>query len=223
MDELLDELGRDTIFTVLDSRSAYWAIEVAEEDRPKTAFTDGSRLWQFKRLPFGLATAPSTYQRTINLILSSVLGRHSLAYLDDVVVHSSSFSNHLADLDETLALLHKAGLKLNLQKCSIACKEIKFLGFKVGPDGIAPDPEKVASIMDLPQPRNVKGVRRFLGATGFFRRHIKDYAHKALPLTTLTRKGVDFVWSDQCQEAFETLKGTVSFQGGPPPLWDRGQ
>ena len=210
IDELLDDLGNASCFSLLDSRSAYWSVKVAKEDRPKTAFADGHRLWQFKRLPFGLATAPTTFQRTMNLILTSVLGRHTLAYLDDVIVYSPNFDEHLSHLDETLSLLSKAGLKLNSPKCEFAKSEIKFLGFKVSKDGVSPDPEKVKSIEEMPAPRNVKEVRRFLGATGFFRKHIKAYASIAAPLSRLTRKDTSFVWGKEEENAFCKLKQTLA-------------
>ena len=206
MDQLLDDLGGTAYFTVLDSRSAYWAVEVEPEDRPKTAFTDGHRLYHFNRLPFGLATAPSTFQRTMNMILASVLGKHTLAYLDDIVVYSKSFDEHLQHLEETLTLLSKAGMKLNLSKCSFAQKSIKFLGFQVSGEGILPDPEKVTAITTMPAPATVKEVRRFLGAVGFFRRHIKDFSAIAHPLTKLTRKDQDFHWGPGEKGAFEALK-----------------
>jgi len=95
VDDILDSLSGRMWFTVLDSRSAYWAISVHPDDHPKTAFTDGNRLFQFCRLPFGLSTAPTTFQRTMNIVLASVLGHHTLAYLDDVVIASSSFDSHL--------------------------------------------------------------------------------------------------------------------------------
>jgi len=209
IDELIDELRDTSWFTVLDAKNAYWSISVAPEDRPKTAFSDGHRLWQFRRLPFGLATAPSTFQRTINMVLSAVLGRHTVAYLDDVVVHSSSFEEHLEHLTETLHLLNKAGFRLNREKCEFATREFKFLGFKVTPEGILPDPDKVIAINNMPAPRTVKEVRRFLGCSGYFRKHIPNYAALAAPLTRLTRKDAKFVWTDEEEKAFNTLKQSL--------------
>lgn len=210
MEELIDELHGTSWFTALDARSAYWAIRVNREDRPKTAFTDGHRLFQFKRLPFGLATAPTTFQRSINCILSSVLGRHTICYLDDVVVHSKTFSDHLQHLDETLALLAKAGFKLNIGKCDFAKNTFKFLGFLITPEGIKPDPEKVKAIDAMPPPRTPKGIRRFLGCTGFFRKHIKSYAAIASPLTRLTKKYAKFSWKEEQDKAFKALKDALT-------------
>jgi len=209
IDEVIDSLTGNVWYTVLDSRAAYWAIEVAEEDRPKTAFTDGARLFQFQRMPFGLSTAPTTFQRTMNVVLSSVLGRHTLAYLDDVVVASKTFESHLNNLAETLALLDEAGMKLNLAKCLFAKHQIEFLGFVVSPDGVLPNPIKVQVINDMKRPRSVREVRRFLGACGFFRRHVQGFASVARPLTQLTKKGVSFTWSPEAEKAFKNLKDAL--------------
>ncbi|XP_047469494.1 uncharacterized protein LOC125025520 [Penaeus chinensis] len=206
IEELIDELGPTDTFTTLDARSAYWSIEVHPADRPKTAFSDGYRLFQFCRLPFGLSTAPTTFQRTINLVLSSVLGRHTLVYLDDIIVYSKGFSQHIRDLQETLQLLSAAGMKLNPEKCKFANTTINFLGFTISPEGVHPDRDKVSAISDTPVPCTIKEVRRFLGATGFFRKHIKGYATLAAPLHLLLKKGQHWEWGNQQHEAFIKLK-----------------
>jgi len=209
IDELVDELRETAVFSLLDSRSAYWSIPVAPEDRPKTAFSDGYRLFQWRRMPFGLSTAPTTFQRTMNAILSPVLGRHTLAYLDDIVVYSKSFDEHLCHLKETLDILDCSGFKLNVNKCEFVVQNFRFLGFRVTPEGILPDPDKVRAIAEMPAPKTVRGVRRFLGATGFFRRHVPDYAKVAAPLTQLIKKDHRFRWTDECQKAFQSLKDAL--------------
>ncbi|ROT76340.1 hypothetical protein C7M84_005068 [Penaeus vannamei] len=206
MEEMIDELGPSVIFSILDARSAYWSIELSPDDRPKTAFSDGTNLWQFKRMPYGLKTAGATYQRMINFILSPVLGRHTMAYLDDVVIYSKNFDDHLRHLEETLKLVEQAGFKLNLNKCQFAVQKLKLLGFVVSTNGVTPDPDKVTAIASMPAPRNVKEVRRFLGASGFFRRHVANYATIAAPLTSLTRKDTKFQWGEQQDKAFDELK-----------------
>lgn len=206
IDELLDELSPTDTFTTLDARAAYRSIDVHPNDRPKTAFSDGYCLFQFCRLPFGLSTAPTTFQRTMNFVLSPVLGRHTLAYLDDIVVYSRGFERHLKDLEETLQLLMAAGLKLNAEKCTIAATSINFLGFTISPEVVAPDHEKVAAITDTPAPKTVKEVRGFLGATGFFRKYIEGYANIAAPLLLLLKKGQRWKWEEDQQQAFAKLK-----------------
>ena len=206
IDELLDDLGGSLWFTTLDAKNAYWTIEMDPEDKDKTAFSDGHRLLQFTRMPFGLVTAPSTFMRAMTKILTPVLGRHTLAYLDDVVVFSPTFGEHLDHLKETLTLLQDAEFRLNRAKCTLAATEIKFLGFQINGEGVAPDPGKVAAIKGMSIPQTPRAVRRFLGCTGFFRRHVPHYANVAHPLFRLTRKTQDFVWGEKEQKAFETLK-----------------
>ena len=206
---MLDDLHASKVFTSLDARSAYWSIPVEPSDRPKTAFSDGARLFQFTRMPYGLKTAPQTFQRTINLVLSSVLGRHTAAYLDDVVIFSEDMDSHLLHLRETLTLLHRAGFRLNPEKCDVAVEEFKFLGFVVSAHGIRPDPEKTRAIAEMERPKDARGVRRFLGCVGFFRRHIAKFAEIAASLTNLTRKDASFKWTEDHQQAFEGLKGKL--------------
>ena len=210
IDELIDVLGGSKWFTTLDAKDAYWTIEMDPVDKAKTAFSDGYRLLQFTRMPFGLISAPSTFMRAINRVLSPVLGRHAIAYLDDIVVYSNTLQEHLEHLSETLSLMQTAGFRLNRKKCSLAAPEIRFLGFRINREGVAPEPEKVASIAKMPPPTNVKGVRRFLGMTGFFRRHVPNYAKIAYPLNRLTRKEQKFSWGDAEQSAFDTLKDRLS-------------
>nr|XP_027216507.1 uncharacterized protein LOC113809181 [Penaeus vannamei] len=102
--------------------------------------------------------------------------------------------------------MNKAGLKLNLDKCSFAVKDFKFLGFKISTNGISPDPDKVRSINELPPPTDVTGVRRFLGCVGFFRRHIPNFATIAAPLSSLTRKGQPFKWNAEHDASFRQLQ-----------------
>lgn len=209
-DQMIDELAGTQRFTALDARSTYWTTEVEEKDRPKTAFSDGFRLFQFKRMPFGLATAPSTFQRAINSVLSPILGKHALAYLDDVVIYSSSFEESLDHL-ETLHLLVQAGFRLNVQKCRFAVNTLpKFLGFLVTPQGILPDPEKAKAIADMKPPRTVRQVTQVLGVTGFFRRLIDHYASVAAPITQLLRKNSKFRWEAKQQQVFDELKSKLT-------------
>ena len=206
VDELIDDLSGALWFSTLDAKNAYWTVEMDPADKAKTAFSDGHRLLQFTRMPFGLVTAPSTFQRTMNYVLTTVLGRHTLAYMDDVVVFSGTFDEHIRHLTETLGLLERAGFRLNRSKCTLAAKEIKFLGFRVSQGGVRPEPEKTAAIAKMERPSNVKAVRRFLGCTGFFRRHVPGYAGIAKPLTLLTRKEKPFIWGEEQEVAWQTLK-----------------
>lgn len=116
----------------------------------------------------------------------------------------------MCHLEETLKLLLKAGFRLNQKKCTFAANSFRFLGFKISPDGVETDPEKISAIVEMPAPKSVKEVRRFLGCTGFLRRHIKDYAKIAAPFTCLTHKDSKFQWREVENHAFEQLKQVLT-------------
>jgi Reverse transcriptase (RNA-dependent DNA polymerase) len=125
VDDCLDSLGEARYFTTLDANCGYWQVDVNEDDREKTAFTCHQGLYQFKRMRFGLMTAPATFQRAIDVILSSVSFQCALTYLDDFVVYSPTFEKHLADLSTVLQLLQVAGVSLKRAKCAFAALHVK--------------------------------------------------------------------------------------------------
>jgi Reverse transcriptase (RNA-dependent DNA polymerase) len=183
IDDCLDSLGEARYFTTLDANCGYWQIDVNEKDREKTAFTSHKGLYQFKRMPFGLMTAPATFQRAIDVVLSSVRFQCALTYLDDIVIYSPTFEQHLKDLSCVLKLLQEAGVSLKRAKCSFAALQAKYLGLKVSREGVEVDEEKIASVRHALPPTNKTGLRRFLGMTGFYRKFIPAYAKIAAPLS----------------------------------------
>ncbi|RXN02216.1 Transposon Ty3-I Gag-Pol poly [Labeo rohita] len=127
-------------------------------------------------------------------------------YLDDIVVASPTFKQHLEDLKEVLSRLKSAGLTIKLAKCQFCRSELTFLGYRVCPSGILPDQDKVKAVMDFKTPVNVKQVRQFLGLSGYYRRFIQDYARHAEPLFALTKNDTPFVWDSACQDAMDLMK-----------------
>ena len=206
LDEVLQGLQGATVMTKLDLRSGYFQCDVHEEDRPKTAFTTMSNTYQFKRLPFGLCNAPSTFQRLMQRILSPVLGRTAYCFIDDILIFSKTFEDHLKDLREVLGLIAKAGLKISPEKCSFARSELEYLGHKIGAEGIAVDEGKVAAIHQIRPPRTPRQMRSFLGMANYYRRFVPHFSEIAMPLTLLTKKNQKFVWTEAQQKAFDTLK-----------------
>ena len=204
IDEMLDKLGHATIFTTLDLQSGYWQIEVEEMDKPKTAFSTGNDLWEFNKLPFGLTGAPATFQRCMNFMLMDTT--HAMVYIDDIIIFSTTFSEHLDDLREVLERLWRAGLKVKPSKCEFAKKKVKFLGHIVSADGIQPDPTNTDKVKNFKPPKTVKEIQQFLGLASYYRRFIKNFAHIAAPLSELTRRDKDFIWTERQQKAFEELK-----------------
>ena len=150
IDEILASLGGAKYFSKMDLKSGYWQIEMEETSRPKTAFITPMGLFEFNKMPFGLATAPSIFQDLMNNTLQGMLFEFCLCYLDDIIVYSNSEEEHLKHLEAIFRRLDEAGLKLKLSKCEFFMKRLQFLGHLVSRDGIQPDFEKVRAIAKMP-------------------------------------------------------------------------
>lgn len=158
-------------------------------------------------MPFGLQGAPATFQRLMDQVLEGAED-YSAAYIDDVVIFSRSWEDHLAHLKEVLGRLKEAGLTVNPQKCAVAKAEVQYLGYVIGGGAIKPQVGKVSAIMETPVPTTKRQVRSFLGVVGWYRRFIPHFSTRAASLIDLTRKSSPnrVVWTDQCSMAFEDLR-----------------
>ena len=178
-------------------------------DCEKTAFICHRGLFEFIRMPFGLANGPH-FQRIMDSVFRDLLGVCVMVYIDDIVIYSKNFEEHLSHLETVFSRLSKFGLQINSEKCKFAMPEINLLGFVLNKKGIKANPEKTSAIADMPPPRTVKQVRSFFGMTGYYRQCIRGYAQIAQPLTELTKKRSRFAWNDQCQAAFLSLKQALT-------------
>jgi transposase InsO family protein len=208
--ETLDSLGKSKIFSVLDMASGYFQIAIKPEDREKTAFSCHRGHFEFSKMAFGLNNAPATYQRCIDVVLMGLKGIDCLVYLDDIICFSATMEEHAEKLQHIFERLEKANFKIQPEKCVFATDTVEYLGHICTPDGIRPDPKKVKAVNEYPVPKTVKEIRSFLGLVGYYRRHIKDFAEMAKPLTILTKKEVPFVWTDEQQKAFVCLRQKLS-------------
>ena len=209
IDSTLDSLKGATYFTTLDLASGYWQVAMTEDDKEKMAFSTPQGHFEFNVMPFGLTNAPATFQRLMECVLAGLSGEECLIYLDDVIVFSVSFKEHLERLARVFDALQKAHLKLKLSKCHFAQREIKYLGHIVSEKGIAPDPSKVEAVSSYPPPQNPKELKRFLGLSNYYRRFISNYANIAEPLNKLVNKDqrkFKSGWDATCQAAFDQLK-----------------
>lgn len=203
----LDKLRDARFLSTVDIRSAYWQIPVAEKSRPLTAFTVPNRgLFQFKRMPFGIHSAPAVWQRLIDRVIGVDLEQYVFVYLDDVIVCTPTFDLHVEILKEVLSRIMKAGLTVNREKCNFCKSELKYLGYVVNSSGLLVDPEKVEAILRIPIPRNVRDVRRVIGLASWYRRFVPNFSTIASPLTELTRKNRPFVWTSECDQALMRIK-----------------
>ena len=207
IDDLLDALHGAKWFSTLDLKSGYWQVPITEQDKAKTAFrTSSGQLFEFNQVPFGLCNAPATFSRLMDRVLAGLHWETCLFYLDDIIVFSSTWEEHLARFREVFQRLRHANLKLGAAKCTFAAKEVNYLGHRVTEGGLLPDSSLLAAIREIPPPKTATEVRSFLGLAGYYRRYVKGFAAIAAPLHALTRKDVVFHWSEDCQTAFDQLK-----------------
>ena len=213
----------------MDLKAGYWQVEVAEIDKPKTAFTAGPLgFYEFNVLPFGLSNSPATFQRLMQASLGKLHLNQCLLYLDDIIIYSKTFEEHLQNLERVFSKLKEANLKLKPSKCFFLYKEVKYLGHLVSQEGIKPDPEKILTLKQTL-------LRMFddsLGLLGFIESFLKDFSKIARPLHDLTKKvsmesnsGTktssrkplenDFCWLPVHETAFQILKEALCT---PPTL-----
>lgn len=209
IEDQLDVLAGNKLFTTLDLASGYYQIPIAEQSKDKTAFVTPDGQFEYNRMPFGLVNAPSVFQRTINKILNDARVKYALVFMDDILIPSKSFEEGLARLEEVLELLKKGGLTLKLSKCRFFFDKLDYLGFEISAEGIRPGSLKTDAVSKFPTPQNQHDVRRFIGLASFFRRFIKGFALIAQPLTLLLKKDFQFCWTGEQEKAFQTLKAKL--------------
>ena len=206
VEDMIDTLAGVKLFSTLDFISAYHAFEIHPDDREKTAFSTKQGHWQWKRVPFGLCNAAPFFVRQIASLLAGMTWEELLAFFDDVLVFSPTFAKHCESLDRALTLIEEAGLKVKPEKCRILPQRVPFVGHILSAQGVSTDPEKVSAVKSWPLPTNLPQLRVFLGKIDYYRKFIPDFATLAAPLFQLEEKGRNFVWSDNCQKSFDTLK-----------------
>jgi len=206
IDESLDALSGSKYFSTLDLLSGYWQVPLSLDAQDKAAFISRNRLWKWKVLPSKLTSAPATFQRLMEQVLSGLHWKTLLIYLDNVTVISPDFPTHVSRLREVFDGLRAAGLKLKPSKCALLQPEVLYLGHVVGRNGVATDPEKVQTVKEWAVPRDLPELHAFLGLVGYYRQYIPGFTGVAQPLNRLTAKGVRWQWTQEVQQAFDHLK-----------------
>ena len=207
--DCIDSLSGAKCFCTLDLASGYWQVEMAETSRPKTAFVTHQGLFEFNVMSFGLTNAPATFERLMELALRGLQWQECLIFLDDIIIFGASFDETMARLQHVLGRFKEAGLKLKPSKCALFRQEVAFLGHVVNKGGVMCDPKKLEAVTTWPRPKNVTEVRSFLGFCSYYRRFVRGFAAIATPLTALTEKDRRFEWGQECQEAYEALRGAL--------------
>jgi transposase InsO family protein len=204
IDVIMDKLGGCSFFTSIDLKHAFWQIPVCESDREKTAFICCNRLWEYRRMAFGLKNSPATFQRCISKAIGE--NDYSIAYLDDIIIFSHTVEDHLMHIEEILKRLSKHNLNAKISKCEFFEPSLTFLGHIVSRDGVRVCSDKVTAVREFPVPTNVKELRSFLGLSNFYRRFIQGFSKITAVLTRLLQKNVEYKWTEDCQSAFQQLK-----------------
>ncbi|GJW33159.1 reverse transcriptase domain-containing protein [Tanacetum coccineum] len=210
MDQMLERLAGNEYYCFLDGFSGYFQIPIDPRDQEKTTFTCPYGTFAYRRMPFGLCNAPGTFQRCMLAIFHDMVEKTMEVFMDDFSVFGNSFENCLSRLEKMLQRCEDTNLCLNWEKSHFMVKEGIVLGHKISKNGIEVDKAKIDVIAKLPHPTTVKGVRSFLGHAGFYRRFIKDFSKISRPMTHLLEKNTPFIFSNECIQAFQTLKNKLT-------------
>src|SRR5436190_4257868 len=206
IDDLFDQLRGSRCFSKIDLRTGYHQLRVRESDIPKTAFRTRYGHFKFRVMMFGLTNAPAVFMDLMHRIFHPYLDQFVVVFVDDILIYSRSEREHEEHLRIVLQLLRDHRLYAKFSKCEFWLTEVKFLGHVVSGDDIAVDPSKIEAVMDWERPKSVFDIRSFLGLAGYYRRFVHDFSKLAAPLTRLTRKGVKFEWTDDCESSVLELK-----------------
>ena len=233
IDDTIDALQGMQYFTTVDCASGYWQVEMNEKDKEKTAFITHEGLYEWNVMPFGLCNAPTTFQRLMQEILDDLIYTKVLVYIDDIIIYSKTFEQHLKDVEEVFEKIRKAMLKLKLEKCDFMKREVNFLGFVVGKDGVKTNEDKIKKVKEFPRPTTIGELKGFLGLASYYRRFIEGFSKIAKALLKLTEgiryervtkkegvnvgigkkinrmingKNIEKDWGEEQEEAFQLLK-----------------
>ncbi|KAL4018300.1 hypothetical protein IC575_021891 [Cucumis melo] len=203
--DLLDQLGKATIFSKIDLRSGYHHIRIRPGDEWKTAFKTNEGLFEWMVMPFGLSNAPSTFMRLMNQVLDPFLNKFLVVYFDDILIYSDGKDEHMLHLRKLFQVLTETELYINQKKCVFLKEKISFLGFIIKEEKISMEPKKTEAIRTWPIPTSIKEIQAFLGLASFYRKFIKNFSSIIVPLTKCLKKG-NFKWIIQQQESFDNIK-----------------
>ena len=208
LDDIYCSIGtaQATYFSTLDLKNGFWQIELDPRTAHKSGFVTHSGVYEYKRLPFGMMNSPAAFGATMSEVLRGLTYKNAVIYVDDILVFSKTFQDHMKHLQEVFDRLKKANLKLKPEKCEFATPEVKYLGHYISKSGVTLDLAKTSAVLKLCPPSTVTEMRSFLGLCNYYRRFVKDFAKIAQPLNNLLKKDIAFKWSQECQEAFDKLK-----------------
>ncbi len=213
IEDCIDQVGSAQFVSKFDLLKGYWQVPLSPRAKEISAFITSSGLFSYTVMSFGLRNAPATFQRLMNSVVSGLEG--CAVYLDDVVIYSNTWEEHLSCIEHLFARLSDARLTVNLAKCEFAKATVTYLSKVVGQGNVCAVQAKVSAIEEYPVPTTKKELQRFLGLVGYYRSFCKNFSTVVAPLTDLLKGKARFVWSASCQQAFDNVKSVLC---SPPVL-----
>ena len=209
---MLDAIGEANpqFFTSLDLGKAFWQVPFSDSSKQKAAIITQNGIFEFQTMPFGLSGAPATFQSLMMKVLKAVVWKYALCYVDDVIIFSRNFKEHLKLIDKILKPIKNAGLNISPNKCKFAQQKVHYLGHILGRNGIETDERKVKKIKNLVPPKDQKGVKSLIGLTNYYKKYILRYSKICSPLFELLKKDKPFIWTGECQAALDKLKTALT-------------
>ena len=207
IDDLFASLSGGKSFSKLDLSHAYQQVELEEESREFTTINTHRGLFSYNRLPFGISSAPSIFQRVMDTLLQGIPG--VCVYLDDILITGGSDEEHLARLSEVLRRLVESGMRLKREKCSFLLHSVEYLGHVISSEGLKTSDTKVEAISNAPSPTNVSELRSFLGMVNYYGKFLPDLAATLSPLYSLLQKKKSWSWKKPQETAFRTVKESL--------------
>ena len=208
IEEVLHDLNGSTVFSKLDLKWGFHQVELETESRRITAFITHRGLFQYKRLMFGITSAPDKYQKIVKDVLIGCKGVANIA--DDLIIYRCGIKEHGENLLAVLCRLKERGSTQNEKKCQFRLPKLTFLGHDLSSKGIAPSEEKVSAVQNAKPPQSTAGVRSFLGLVQYCAKFLPDCSQVAEPLRMLTRKDLQFMWEDAQHKSFQKLKDLLT-------------
>ena len=210
IDDITVLAGGCTWWSKFDVNSAFWAIPIRFRDRKKTGFVTQRGHYHWRVLPFGMKTSPAIFQR----ILAGIIRRNNLSgfcvnFIDDILVFSKSFEEHLKHIEQLMDAIRREGFRLKLVKCDFAKQSIQYLGHIIEKGKVRPARDNLAAIRDFPTPKNKTNVRQLLGKINFYRAFIDNVSTRLSPLHNLLKAKTKFDWTPECEAAFVHVKNLL--------------
>ncbi|CAF3495196.1 unnamed protein product [Rotaria socialis] len=202
--DLFVVLNGGTKFSKIDFSEAYLQVELDEESKELVIINTHKGLFKFNRLPFGIASAPSIFQKIMDQMLSGLEG--TVCYLDDIIVTGKTEIEHLNNLNKVFSRIKEYGFHINQGKCSFLQNSVEYLGFVIDKFGIHTSPSKIKAIVNMPKPTNVSQLRSFLGMVTHYAKFIPRLTDRLLPFYSLLKKDTSWQWTSTCDKAFKSIK-----------------